>query len=153
MIRIASVAVMCIMSLAPVLWADDGLVREMELEFRIREISREALKAADERTRAAIEKTTLYRKLQTVLAEAGKARRWMERNIREFVDKTAAASEAHAAIERHTVLGEDLLAIENKFRWKLCRQEMKKRLAELKIEVTKDVLKTIEQSYKRQTKA
>ena len=45
------------------------LVAEMELEIKIRELSKEALKVAGEKAWKAVEKTTLYREFQAAFAE------------------------------------------------------------------------------------
>ena len=62
------------------------------------------------------------------------------------VERKSASRDYRKSESRHLYDKLDRLA--DKFAWKLYRQEMEKRLNELEIEITKDVLKKIEKSYK-----
>ncbi len=139
---------------------DDGLVRAMELEISIHELARQVMEMAGEKAEEAVKKTTLYKRYEVALAEfhafheadVGKEERKTMIARGDLKGWKRVTKQRLAELESRRLafakLGKEVDVIVEKFRWRIYQQEMKKRLTELEIEMTKEVLKKIERSYK-----
>ena len=161
----------CLFFTTPALPND--LVRLMEIEIKIQELSRATLEESYQRARAAIRKTSLWRKYRAVSQELepnpecmkvgieldrkGTGRGYKKslellNRMREVCAKHvdwAMTDEYKRLSHRSSILYNDILALQNQFKEALYVQEMKRKLTELAIGITKDVLKKIERSYKK----
>jgi len=167
--------------------ADGGLVKAMELEIKIRELSKEAARIASHRAEEAVKKTSLYKRFRATVAEyrpyvafveklkaaALRRRAWLEASTQSESSKAKTAldkslaeltnawgelpgktlgelmDEAKKLETRLETVRTEVDAIVEQFRRRIYEQEMKRRLTELEIEITRDILKEIERSYKR----
>ncbi len=189
MLRYVGLVCAVLASLAHVTWADDSLVKEMELEIRIQELSKEVYESAKKAAGDAVKKTSLWNRWraarEALRPKSQQCRRALEAR-REYgweVHKQKGISartylltysdpkkqeldgEVNTQCREHLMwvrskeygplvqasraLYKEVRALRKKFTKAVYVREMRRRLIELELEVTREAEQKIETSYKR----
>ena len=166
------VLVLLILLWATIAVADDDLLKRMELEAQLRQISRQTAKAARVKVDEAARETSLWKEyratqeqLKTAMAK-NKCRpphlkevpielRYEELCIGRFRARQPASVERDAVIlelrDKAIALSDDLNALREKFGWEIYSKEMRQRLQELEVEMTAELQIQLRKLYKRRS--
>ena len=148
--------------------ADDALVREMELEITIRALSRTVYDDAETKAENAIKETTLWKRWRAALkplqpksqaCRDARAERRGRRSMTAYMAKIQAACKEHFARSESPehkklrkvadALRKEVLDVLELFVERIYVREMEHRLAEMKVEVTKEVKQQLQRALKK----
>ena len=153
------------MLLLPVIsFADERLVKEMEVEIAIQEIAKATAKMASETAWEAVKKTSLWKRrleageraFAAIVAELEAQNAVLKVSLAAPITPATPAAKTLkkaqesllTAKEKVQDLEKEAEALAHRFARKIYREEIKRQLEKLEVEITKDILKNIEKSYK-----